>query len=69
MREEGADPDPDAVRTGYVGALLLRSAFTALPFELLQRAGHADLALTFASRAGYARFLPGLRSELAGLVT
>ncbi len=64
MRAEGATPDPDAVRTGYVGSLLLRSAFTALPLELLLRPSDAELAPIFASRAGYARFLLGLRSEM-----
>jgi hypothetical protein len=64
MGAEGADPDVDAVRLGYVGSLLLRSAFTSLPFELLQRPSATDLAPTFASRAEYARFLLGLRSGL-----
>ena len=62
MRAEGADPDAAAVHVGYVGSLLLRSAFTSLPFELLRDPSRTNLGPMIASRARYARFLLGLRS-------
>jgi hypothetical protein len=75
LRDEGGTPSEDDVRRGYVGALLVRSAFTALPIELLAGppgpaglgpAGPVarDPAEAFSSRARYARYVVDLRHRL-----
>lgn len=61
LREEGGVATEAETRFGYVGSMLLRSAFTALPRELLAVPRPADLRELFARRAGYARFLVDLR--------
>ena len=52
--------DPEIVRFGVVGNLVIRSAFTAVPVELLGDVPTDELALLFHRRAGYARFLVDL---------
>jgi hypothetical protein len=64
LRTEGIDADELAVRLGYVGSLLLRSGFTGLPLELLERSDEPERATQFARRARYARFLLDLRPEV-----
>ena len=68
LRDEGSTASEDEVRRGYVGALLVRSAFTALPIELLSGApagGNApDTTDIFTARARYARFVVDLGHRL-----
>jgi hypothetical protein len=65
LHEERVDPDADDVRRGFIGGLLLRSAFTALPLDRLRRpATDGDVAV-FTSRGRYARYLLDLRRALA----
>jgi hypothetical protein len=64
LANEDVDADPTDVRTGYVGSLLLRSGFTALPLELLGRFDEPGIAGLFAHRTRYTRFLLDLRSEV-----
>lgn len=52
--------DPEIVRLGVVGNLVIRSAFTAVPVELLGDVPTDELALLLHRRAGYARFLVDL---------
>ena len=56
----GAPVDPDVVRFGVIANLVIRSAFTALPIEMLGDAPTDQLRQLFARRAGYARFLVDL---------
>jgi hypothetical protein len=65
LREEGGTATEAETWFGYVGSMLLRSAFTALPRELLVAPGRADLRALFARRAGYARFLVDLGTKRA----
>jgi Phosphotransferase enzyme family len=57
LGDEGWTGDRQDVRRGFLGGLLLRSAFSALPLDRLR--GPVDDATVelFASRARYARFL------------
>ncbi len=61
LRAEGVDLDPDVVRTGAVGVLVIRSAFTAIPLENLASAGDGSL---IRDRCRYARFLVDLASTI-----
>ncbi len=63
LRDEDADVSETDTRLGIVGNLVVRSAFTALPLELLA-SGRAGLEELFASRARYARFLVDLADEV-----
>lgn len=62
LLEEYGDLDPAQARFGAIGNLVIRSAFTALPVEMLE-AGEDDAF--FARRAAYARFLVDLGLGLA----
>lgn len=61
--QEDAGLDPDEVWFGVVANLVIRSAFTALPIEMLDRPPD-DAASLFERRAGYARFLVDLGLSL-----
>lgn len=61
--DEGAEVDAAVVRFGAIGNLVVRSAFTALPLELLESPAPGVDQL-FASRARYARFLVDLAEEV-----
>ena len=61
LRAEGVDLDPDDVRTGAVGVLVIRSAFTAIPLEHLGDVGGESL---IRDRCRYARFLVDLASTI-----
>lgn len=52
------------VRYGYVGSLVLRSAFTALPIELLGMPPSDELATLFEQRVRLTRFMLDLAREL-----
>lgn len=65
LADEGAPVDADAVEAGYVGALVTRSAFTALPLEHLGDVEDARLRRLFARRAAYARYLVDLAGSRA----
>jgi hypothetical protein len=56
--------DPGEVSSGYVAALVLRSAWTAIPFELLHQEPTPELHDLFRKRAGLARFLADLGRSL-----
>jgi len=58
-RANGLDVDPVDVAYGYHGGLAARAAFTALPFELLERPA-AEVLATFRERAALARYLVNL---------
>jgi hypothetical protein len=70
LDEERPGMDPAGVRLGIIGNLVIRSAFTALPVELLDvhdtgEAGDvAGLKTLFQRRARYARFLVDLAGEV-----
>ncbi len=53
------------VWTGYVASLVLRSAWTALPFEMLGQEDTPALRELFAKRAGLARFIVDLGRSLS----
>jgi Phosphotransferase enzyme family len=52
------------VRLGYLGSLMLRSAFTALPLELLDAPPIEELAALFDQRVRLTRFMVDLMREL-----
>jgi hypothetical protein len=56
--------DPAEVSFGYVASLVLRSAWTAIPIELLDREPTPQLHELFRKRAGLARFLTDLGRSL-----
>ncbi len=60
LADEGADYSAADVRCGVVANLVVRSAFTALPIELLDTEPNDALHTLFARRAAYARFLVDL---------
>ncbi|MBM7785766.1 phosphotransferase [Tenggerimyces flavus] len=64
LREEGWEPGEDAVRYGFVASLLLRSAFTAIPFERFGEGYSPELAAHFAERIALTKFLLDLADEL-----
>ena len=67
LNDEGYDISRDQVEIGYVGALLLRSGFTSLPYETLR--GPVDdpqLANAFAERVGLTRFVVAQARRLFG---
>jgi len=60
LLEEGSSIAADDVALGAAGALVVRSAFTALPLELLEVAPTPDVSRLFERRARFARFLVDL---------
>lgn len=68
VTDAGATVNPDDVRFGVVANLVIRSAFTALPVELLEVPGNDESEVFFQRRAQYARFLVDLGLELVECV-
>lgn len=64
LADEGLPVDEGLVRTGFDGALILRSAFTALPLERLHEPVSAELAGLFARRTRLTRYLVDLGLDL-----
>jgi hypothetical protein len=64
LLEEQADLEPGDVRRGFIGGVLLRSAFSALPLDRLRGPATDDDAAVFARRGRYARQLLDLRQAL-----
>jgi Phosphotransferase enzyme family len=60
LHVEGMAATADEVALGAAGALIIRSAFTALPLELLSDEPGSDVARLFERRATFARFLVDL---------
>ncbi|MGP3955953.1 hypothetical protein ACTWPT_08145 [Nonomuraea sp. 3N208] len=60
----GALASPDEVSFGYVASLVLRSAWSAIPFELLDQEPTPELHELFRKRAGLARFIVDLGRSL-----
>jgi Phosphotransferase enzyme family len=60
LHDEGMTVRADDVALGAAGALIIRSAFTALPLEFLAVEPTTDLVRLFDRRAGFARFLVNL---------
>ena len=60
MTAHGVDTDPADVGYGYVGSLVVRSALTSMPFEMLGAPPSEDLAALFRQRAELSRFLADL---------
>lgn len=60
LADEGFDGDPADARFGAVATLVVRSAFTALPVELLDSPPSDGLGILFERRARYARILVDL---------
>ncbi|MFI7131114.1 hypothetical protein ACIBQ1_35885 [Nonomuraea sp. NPDC050153] len=56
--------DPSEVSFGYAATLVLRSAWTAIPFERLGQEPTAELHDLFRKRAGLARFIVDLGRSL-----
>ena len=65
LKDADTKVDLNLVRFGVVANLVIRSAFTALPVELLGEPPTDELRKLFARRAGYARFLTDLGIALA----
>jgi hypothetical protein len=61
MAEEGYDADPADVHYGYVGSLLVRAGFTAIPYELLQA---PDTEALFRRRLELTEFLADIGTEI-----
>ena len=62
LADEGVVEDADQVELGYLGTLLIRSCFTSLPFELLDRVDDPVAAGAFAERVALTRYI----AELVG---
>jgi hypothetical protein len=60
LHDEGMRVDAEEVALGAAGAVVIRSAFTALPLEFLAAEPTPDLARLFDRRARFARFLVDL---------
>ncbi|WP_188189864.1 phosphotransferase [Nonomuraea sp. SYSU D8015] len=56
--------DPGEISFGYVASLVLRSAWTAIPFEMLGQEPTPELHELFRKRAGLARFIVDLGRSL-----
>ena len=65
LREEGVNIDSSDARFGAVGALVIRSVFTAIPLELLGSPPDAKIDRLIRDRCRYARFLVHLASTIA----
>lgn len=61
LAAEGFVADPDRVHYGYVGSLLLRAGFTAIPYEVLGAPGTAEL---FRQRLRLTEFIAELALEI-----
>ena len=57
LREEGREVDIDDVRSGYDAAMVLRSAFTSMPWDELNNPVTTELDSRIASRAALTRYL------------
>lgn len=60
LHDEGMTVGADDIAVGAAGALIIRSAFTALPLEFLDVEPSTDLVHLFDRRARFARFLLNL---------
>ncbi|MGH8932523.1 MAG: phosphotransferase, partial [Egibacteraceae bacterium] len=60
LHAEGLAADPRDVELGLVGPLVMRSAFTCLPLDLLPAEPTDELRERFIKRARYTRFLTDL---------
>ena len=67
LAEEGMPVDEELVRYGFDAALVVRSAFTALPLERLAEPPTDELAEQFAYRARLTRYLVDLGLSLPGM--
>ena len=61
---ESATVTVDEVRQGFIGGLILRSAFTAIPFDRLRGPTNDGDAAFLMKRARYARQLVDLRRSV-----
>jgi tRNA A-37 threonylcarbamoyl transferase component Bud32 len=67
LAAEGYEPDAKAVRSGYIGGLVVRSALCTLPLELLAQGAFSDDAVAlFVRRMQLARRLLDMSAELDG---
>lgn len=64
LNAEGHVATAEQVRYGYIGSLILRSAFTALPIELLGMPPTDELATLFEQRVRLTRFMLDLARDL-----
>jgi len=64
LNADGEVATVDQVRLGYLGSLLVRAAFTALPLEALGAPASDELAVLFVERVRLTRFLVDLMREL-----
>ncbi len=64
VKEHGVDVSQDELHLGYVGSLLVRAGFTALPFEMLGAEQTPQTAEMFRERAALTRFLIDLGAQL-----
>jgi phosphotransferase family enzyme len=64
LNAEGMDTGAEQVRVGYLGSLLARAAFTALPLEQLGAPQTDELADLFSQRVRLTQFMVELMREL-----
>ena len=64
LNADGHVASVEQVRYGYLGALMLRSAFTALPLELMGMPPSEEVAELFSQRVRLTRFMVDLMREL-----
>ena len=67
LRDESVDVDDGAVHRGFVGGMLLRSGFSALPLGAAARPAGDGPPMELAPRARYARYLLDLGHQLGWL--
>lgn len=65
LDDEGMAVGEDAIRYGYLGSMLARATFTALPLELLGAPPSEELAAFFEQRVRLTRVLVDLVSEVS----
>jgi hypothetical protein len=66
LARAGVDVSTDDVRRGYVGSMTIRSAFTAMPFELFESgevSDSDDLRARLADRVRLTRFMLDLARQ------
>jgi Phosphotransferase enzyme family len=64
LNTDGHVAEVEQVRYGYLGSMMLRSAFTALPLELIGMPPSEELATLFDQRVRLTRFMVDLIREL-----
>lgn len=66
LAEERYEVEPEVVRTGFVGAAVVRTALVALPFELLDQPSAEEHHDLFVNQLELSRYLVDLATTLPG---